>query len=90
MDVNEHERLSNITLRHKLLKEQFVVRKDMNVNEHERLSNINLDKHGNISKKGYDSHIHLHSYTFLLMILCLSKCNIGQSLMFIYIHILSY
>jgi hypothetical protein len=34
MDVNEHERLSNITLRHKL-KEQFVVRKDMNVNEHE-------------------------------------------------------
>jgi hypothetical protein len=41
MDVNEHERLSNITLRHKL-KEQFVVRKDMNVNEHERLSNITL------------------------------------------------
>ena len=42
MDVNEHERLSDITLRHKLLKEQFVVRKDMNVNEHERLSNITL------------------------------------------------
>ena len=41
MDVNEHERLSNITLRQKL-KEQFVVRKDMNVNEHERLSNITL------------------------------------------------
>jgi uncharacterized membrane protein len=54
MDVNEHERLSDITLRHKLLKEQFVVRKDMNVNEHERLSNINLDKHRNISKKGYE------------------------------------
>jgi hypothetical protein len=38
MDVNEHERLSNITLR----KEQLVVRKDMDVNEHERLSNITL------------------------------------------------
>ena len=41
MNVNEHERLSNITLRQKL-KEQIVVRKDMNVNEHERLSNITL------------------------------------------------
>jgi hypothetical protein len=30
MDVNEHERLSNITLRHKL-KKQLVVRKDKNV-----------------------------------------------------------
>jgi hypothetical protein len=38
MGVNEHERLSNITLR----KEQLVVRKDMDVNEHERLSNITL------------------------------------------------
>jgi hypothetical protein len=34
MDVNERERLSNITLRHKLeKKEQLVVRKDMDVNE---------------------------------------------------------
>jgi hypothetical protein len=33
MDVNEHERLSNITAR----KEQFVVRKHIDVNEHERL-----------------------------------------------------
>jgi hypothetical protein len=33
MDVNEHERLSNITLRH-TVKEQFVARKDMDVNEH--------------------------------------------------------
>jgi hypothetical protein len=41
MDVNEHERLSYYTLRHKL-KEQLVVRKDMDVNEHERLSNITL------------------------------------------------
>jgi hypothetical protein len=41
MDINEHERLSNITLRHKV-KEQFVARKDMDVNEHERLSNITL------------------------------------------------
>ena len=41
MDINEHERLSNITLRHKL-KEQLIVRKDMDVNEHERLSNITI------------------------------------------------
>jgi hypothetical protein len=40
-NVNEHERLSNITLRHKL-KKQLVVRKDMDINEHERLSNITL------------------------------------------------
>jgi hypothetical protein len=38
MDVNEHERLSNITLIKE--NEQLVVRKDMDVNEHERLSNI--------------------------------------------------
>jgi hypothetical protein len=38
MDENEHEWLSNITLR----KEQLVVRNDMDVNEHERLSNITL------------------------------------------------
>jgi predicted RNA-binding protein with PUA-like domain len=50
MDVNEQERLSNITLRHKL-KKQFVVRKDMDVNEHERLS---------------ISRVHLHPYPFLL------------------------
>ena len=43
MDVNERERLSNITLRYKLeKKEQLVVRKDMDVNERERLSNITL------------------------------------------------
>ena len=43
MDVNEHERLSNTTLRHKFkVKEQPVVRKDMDLNEHERLSNITL------------------------------------------------
>ena len=41
MDVNEHERLSNITLRHKLKwRNSLVVRNDMDVNEHERLSNI--------------------------------------------------
>jgi hypothetical protein len=39
MDINEHERLSNITLRHNV-KEQPVVRKDMNVNE--RLPYITL------------------------------------------------
>jgi hypothetical protein len=71
MDVNDHEKLSNITPRHTLkkgtacskkaygckwtwetiqhytqthikVKEQLVVRKDMDVNEHERLSNITL------------------------------------------------
>ena len=38
MDVKEHEALSNITL----VKEQLIVRKDMNVNQHKRLSNITL------------------------------------------------
>jgi hypothetical protein len=43
MDVNKHERLSNITLRHRFkMNEQLVVRKDMNVNKHETLSNITL------------------------------------------------
>ena len=43
MDVNEHERLSNITLKTQIkVKEQFVVRKDMDVNVHEKLSNITL------------------------------------------------
>ena len=38
MDVNEHERLSYITLQTQIkVKEQLVVRKDMDVNEHERL-----------------------------------------------------
>jgi hypothetical protein len=36
-------RLSNITLKTQMkLKEQLVVRKDMDVNEHESLSNITL------------------------------------------------
>ena len=51
MDVNKHERLSNVTLRHKLkYEEQLVVEKDMDVNEHERLSNVTLRhklKYGN-------------------------------------------
>jgi hypothetical protein len=43
MDVNEHERISNITLKtHIKENEPLVVRKDMDVNEHERLSNITL------------------------------------------------
>ena len=41
MDVYEHERVSNITLRHKV-KEQLVVRKNVDVYEHERVSNITL------------------------------------------------
>jgi hypothetical protein len=43
MDVNEHERLSYITLQTQIkVKEQLVVRKDMDVNEHEKLSNFTL------------------------------------------------
>ena len=42
MDVNEHERVSNITLRHKVVKEQLVVRMNVDVYEHERVSNITL------------------------------------------------
>ena len=39
--VNEHEVLSNFTLKTQIkVKKQLVVRKDMDVNEHERLSNI--------------------------------------------------
>jgi hypothetical protein len=38
MHVSEHERLSNVTL----VKDQLVVRQDMDVNEHERLSNLTL------------------------------------------------
>ena len=43
MNVNEHERLSNITIKTQIkVNEQLVVREDMDVNEHERLSNITL------------------------------------------------
>ena len=43
MDVNGHERLSNIILKTQIeLKEQLVVRKDMDVNGHEILFNITL------------------------------------------------
>jgi hypothetical protein len=40
MDVNDRERLSNITLKTQIkVKEHLVVRKNMDVNDHERLSN---------------------------------------------------
>ena len=43
MDVYEHERLSNTTLKTQIkVKEQLIVIKDMDVNEHETLSNIIL------------------------------------------------
>jgi hypothetical protein len=43
MDVKEHERLSNFTLKTQIkVKKQLVVRKDMDVNEHEVLSNFTL------------------------------------------------
>ena len=40
MDVIEHERISEYTIRHKFVREQLVVRKVMDVNEHERISNF--------------------------------------------------
>jgi hypothetical protein len=43
MNVNEHERLFNFTLKtHTKVQEPLVVRKDMDVNEHETLSSITL------------------------------------------------
>ena len=57
MDVNEHERLSNITLR----KEQLVVRKDMDVNKHERLSNIT--RRHKLKQKNNVFIAELHVYT---------------------------
>jgi hypothetical protein len=76
LDSHEHERLSNITRRHKL-KEQFVVRKDMDVNEHERLSNITLRhklKKQFAVRKDMDivSRVHLHPYPFLLQAVSLT------------------
>jgi hypothetical protein len=37
MDVNEHDKTIHHTYAHIKVKEQLVVRKDMNVNEHDRL-----------------------------------------------------
>ena len=42
MNVNEHETIQPYTQTQIKVKEQLVVRKDMNVNEHERLSNLTL------------------------------------------------
>ena len=38
MHVNEHDRLANVTL----VKDQLIVREDLDVNQHKRLSNITL------------------------------------------------
>ena len=45
MDVNKHERLSNITLRHRLKSsEQLIVRKDMGVKKHDDMDvTLHLD-----------------------------------------------
>ena len=55
IDVNEHEWLSNITLKYKV-KERPVVRKDMDVNEHD-YPTLHLDTKSSkgtaCSKKGY-------------------------------------
>ena len=42
MDVNEHETIQHYIQTQIKVKEQLVVRKDMDLNEHERLSNITL------------------------------------------------
>ena len=42
MDVNEHETIKLYTQTQVKVKEQLVVRKDMDVNEDERLSNFTL------------------------------------------------
>jgi hypothetical protein len=58
MDINEHERLSNITL----VKDQLVVRQDMDVNEHERLYNVTLVKEQLVVTKDTDvnENLYLH------------------------------
>ena len=44
MDLNEYERLSNFKLKAQIkVKEQLVVRKDIDVTEHERQSSITLE-----------------------------------------------
>jgi uncharacterized membrane protein len=57
-------RLSNFTLPQIKVKEQLVVRNDMDVNEHERLSNLTLKTQ--IKVGWIVSHVHLHPYLFLL------------------------
>ena len=42
MDVNEHETIQHYTGTQIQVKQQLVVRKNVDVNEHERLSNITL------------------------------------------------
>jgi hypothetical protein len=42
MDVNEHETIQHYTQTQIKVKEQLVVRKDIDVNELERLSNITI------------------------------------------------
>ena len=42
MDVNEHKTIQHYTQTQIKVKEQLVVRKDIDVNEHERLTNITL------------------------------------------------
>jgi hypothetical protein len=78
MDVNGHERLSNITLRQTQIKvkEQLVVRNDMDVNEDQRLSNITLRHQLKVEEK--------------LVLRNDTMCDVRWSVMFIYIHILSY
>ena len=61
MDLNVHERLSNITPI--IVKEQIVVRKDMDLNVHERLSNMTLKtpiivKEQIVVRKDMDLNVH--------------------------------
>jgi hypothetical protein len=68
MDVNEHERLTNITLRYKIrVKEQLVEWNDMDVNKHERLSSIILRYKIKVKERHFYccSTFHSHSSVFI-------------------------
>jgi hypothetical protein len=76
--------LSNITLRQTQIKvkEQLVVRKDMDVNEHERLSNITL-RQTQIKVKEHTS------CSFTLICVCLSVMLDSLSCKFTFISFLT-
>jgi hypothetical protein len=77
---NEHERLSNFTLRHKV-KEKLVVRNDMHVNEQERLSNFILRhkvKEKFVVRNDIDVNEHYISKTMLTGPL---KCYISKTML---------
>jgi hypothetical protein len=72
------------------VKEQLLVRKDMDVNEHERLTNITLRYKIKVKEQLVVRIDILSHYKLFLYSNFISKCNVSQSLMFIYIYILSH